>query len=90
MKKSGERVEEIGTAGGGVFRAASGTLVGIAEGYQAASIAVKVRSQTYSVKIPMPGETFVVPLVRIREFLAGVDLSVASRAPENGRVSPLK
>jgi serine protease Do len=75
-----------GVSGGGVFRAATGMLVGIVEGYQTASIAVKDRSQTYSVKIPMPGETFVVPLVRIREFLAGVDLTVASRTPEDGRV----
>jgi len=74
-----------GVSGGGVFRAASGTLVGIVEGYQTASIAVKDRSQTYSVKIPMPGETFVVPLVRIREFLAGVDLTVISHTP-SGRV----
>jgi len=74
-----------GVSGGGVFQAASGTLVGIVEGYQTASIAVKDRSQTYSMKIPMPGETFVVPLVRIREFLAGVDLTVASHTQETGR-----
>jgi S1-C subfamily serine protease len=74
-----------GVSGGGVFRAASGTLVGIVEGYQTASIAVKDRSQTYSVKIPMPGETFVVPLVRIREFLAGADLRLASETPEGAQ-----
>ncbi len=76
-----------GVSGGGVFRSASGTLVGIVEGYQTASIAVKDRSQTYSVKIPMPGETFVVPMVRIREFLAGVDLEPALETPEGAQSS---
>jgi serine protease Do len=58
-----------GVSGGGVFREATGSLVGIVEGYQTASIAVKDRAQTYSVKVPMPGETFVVPVTRIRHFL---------------------
>jgi hypothetical protein len=79
-----------GVSGGGVFRAASGSLVGIVEGYQTASIAVKDRSQTYSVKIPMPGETFVVPLVQIREFLAGAGLDVASEIPENSSSPQLR
>jgi len=70
-----------GVSGGGVFRAGSGELVGIVEGYQTASIAVKDRSQTYSVRIPMPGETFVVPLARIREYLAGVNLTPAASPP---------
>lgn len=58
-----------GVSGGGVFREATGSLIGVVEGYQTASIAVKNRSQTYSLKVPMPGETFVVPLARIRHFL---------------------
>lgn len=58
-----------GVSGGGVFREATGSLIGVVEGYQTASIAVKDRSQTYSLKVPMPGETFVVPLARIRRFL---------------------
>jgi hypothetical protein len=58
-----------GVSRGEVFREASGSLVGIVEGYQTASIAVKDRAQTYSVKVPMPGETFVVPVTRIRHFL---------------------
>lgn len=64
-----------GVSGGGVFREATGTLVGVVEGYQTASIAVKEPSRTYSVEVPMPGETFVVPLMRIRRFLheSGVD-----------------
>lgn len=58
-----------GVSGGGVFRAAAGSLLGIVEGYQTASIAVKDHSQTYSVRVPMPGETFVVPIMQIRPFL---------------------
>ena len=67
-----------GVSGGGVFREATGSLVGIVEGYQTASIAVKDRAQTYSVKVPMPGETFVVPLTRIRRFLKEAGLRGAS------------
>ncbi len=64
-----------GVSGGGVFREATGTLVGVVEGYQTASIAVKDRSSAYSIKVPMAGETFVVPLTRIRGFLreSGLD-----------------
>lgn len=64
-----------GVSGGGVFREATGTLIGIVEGYQTASIAVKDHSSAYSIKVPMSGETFVVPLTRIRRFLreSGLD-----------------
>jgi hypothetical protein len=64
-----------GVSGGGVFREGTGTLIGVVEGYQTASIAVKDRSSAYSIKVPMSGETFVVPLTRIREFLreSGLD-----------------
>jgi serine protease Do len=64
-----------GVSGGGVFREATGTLVGVVEGYQTASIAVKYSSRTFSLNVPMPGETFVVPLMRIRRFLheSGLD-----------------
>ncbi|HSB68615.1 MAG TPA: serine protease [Candidatus Methylomirabilis sp.] len=58
-----------GVSGGGVFREATGSLVGIVEGYQTASIALKESSRTYSVKVPLPGETFVIPITRIRQFL---------------------
>lgn len=70
-----------GVSGGGVFLAASGSLVGIVEGYQTASIAVKDQSRTFSVKVPMPGETFVVPLGRIRDFLAGAHLEAVWGQP---------
>ena len=67
-----------GVSGGGVFREATGTLVGVVEGYQTASIALKDSSKSYSLKVPMPGETFVVPLVQIRRFLqeSGLDGAV--------------
>lgn len=58
-----------GVSGGGVFRESTGSLLGVVEGYQTASIAVKDRSRTYSLKVPMPGETYVVPVTRIRTFL---------------------
>jgi hypothetical protein len=70
-----------GVSGGGVFLAASGSLVGIVEGYQTASIAVKDQSRTFSVKVPMPGETFVVSLGRIRDFLAGAHLEAVWGQP---------
>lgn len=58
-----------GVSGGGVFREATGCLLGIVEGYQTASIAVEGRTQSYSVKVPMPGETFAVPIARVRRFV---------------------
>lgn len=66
-----------GVSGGGVFREATGALVGIVEGYQTASVAVKDRSRTYSLRVPMPGETFVVPVARIRRFLGEAALDGA-------------
>jgi S1-C subfamily serine protease len=72
-----------GVSGGGVFREATGGLVGIVEGYQTASIAVKGGSQTYSVKVPMPGETFVVPITRIRRFLEEAGLEDTAGRPGN-------
>jgi len=76
-----------GVSGGGVFCAATGRLLGVVEGYQTASIAVKGATRTYSVKVPMPGETFVVPLTRIRRFLseAGLDRVGARTAWEGKR-----
>jgi S1-C subfamily serine protease len=58
-----------GVSGGGVFRGTTGTLIGVVEGYQTASIAVKEQSRSYSIRVPMPGETYVVPLADIRRFL---------------------
>lgn len=67
-----------GVSGGGVFCASTGRLLGIVEGYQTASIAVKGSAQTYSVKVPMPGETFVVPMAQIGRFLDQADVAELS------------
>ncbi len=72
-----------GVSGGGVFLETTGALLGVVEGYQTASIAVKGQSQTYSVKVPMPGETFVVPISRIRRFLEDARLGSGSGWLEN-------
>jgi len=72
-----------GMSGGGVFLASTGRLLGIVEGYQTASIAVKSQSQTYSVKVPMPGETFVVPIGRIRRFLEEAGVAVPDPASDD-------
>jgi S1-C subfamily serine protease len=58
-----------GVSGGGVFRLRSGGLVGIVEALQTTTVSVRGKTESYSVKVPAPGETFVVPLARIREFL---------------------
>ncbi|HSB77153.1 MAG TPA: serine protease [Candidatus Methylomirabilis sp.] len=71
-----------GVSGGGVFREATGNLIGIVEGYQTASIAVKERSQTYSLRVPMPGETFVVPITRISRFLGEAGIAGAMESSE--------
>ncbi len=63
-----------GVSGGGVFRQNSGTLIGLVEGYQTTSIALKSQTQTYSVKVPVPGETYVIPIGQIRKFLADAAL----------------
>lgn len=73
-----------GVSGGGVFREATGSLLGIVEGYQTASIAIEGRPNTYSVKVPMPGETFVVPIARIRRFLEAAGLGGATPQPVEG------
>jgi serine protease Do len=58
-----------GVSGGGVYQEATGRLLGVVEGYRTASVALKDRTQTFSLKVPMPGETFVIGAEQIREFL---------------------
>ncbi len=69
-----DAVAANGVSGGGVFRAGTGELLGVVEGFGTASVAVREGGGNYSVRVPMPGETFVVPLAKIRQFLkaAGV------------------
>jgi hypothetical protein len=58
-------------SGGGVYQEATGRLLGIVEGYRSASVALKDRTHTFSLKVPMPGETFVIAVEQMREFLKG-------------------
>jgi serine protease Do len=58
-----------GVSGGGVYQEGTGRLLGVVEGYRTASVALKDRTQTFSLKVPMPGETFVIGAEQIREFL---------------------
>jgi len=61
-----------GVSGGGVYQEATGELLGVVEGYRTASVALKDRTQTFSLKVPMPGETFVISVDQIRGFLQGL------------------
>jgi serine protease Do len=58
-----------GVSGGGVFEVETGRLIGIVQGHQTYSITMKDQAQSYALKIPVPGATFVVPISQIRPFL---------------------
>ncbi len=58
-----------GASGGGVFDAATGTLVGLVEGYRTARVSFKGDAAARYIDVPVPGETYVAPLVDIRRFL---------------------
>jgi serine protease Do len=62
-----------GASGGGVFDAATGTLVGIVESYRTARVALPTQPER-TLDLPVPGETTVVGAPAIRRFLerAGV------------------
>ncbi|HSB67894.1 MAG TPA: serine protease [Candidatus Methylomirabilis sp.] len=64
-----------GVSGGGVFDAETGNLIGVVQGHQTFSVAVKDQAQSYSLKFPVPGATFVVPMTQIRPFLASPDVA---------------
>jgi len=68
-----------GVSGGGVYQEGTGRLLGVVEGYRTASVALKDRTQTFSLKVPMPGETFVIPVDQIREFLQGSGIPPETR-----------
>lgn len=55
-----------GSSGGGVFAVPGGRLVGIVEGYRTARVNVNDRVWF---DVPMPGETFVAPVSKVRRFL---------------------
>lgn len=68
-----------GVSGGGVYQETTGKLLGIVEGYRTASVALKDRTQTFSLKVPMPGETFVISVDQIRGFLRGQGISTVTQ-----------
>ncbi len=57
-----------GTSGGGVFDEESGRLIGMVRGYRTAEL-VLPGVESGKIKLPVAGETTVVPSVRIIEFL---------------------
>jgi len=69
-----------GVSGGGVFEVETGRLIGIVQGHQTVSVAVKDQAQSYTLKFPVPGATFVVPMAQIRPFLARPEASAELRA----------
>lgn len=60
-----------GASGGGVFRADSGELVGVVEGYSTARVAFEGPSAPAHIDVPVPGQTFVTPIGDVIEFLRG-------------------
>lgn len=59
-----------GASGGGVFDVPSGRLVGLVEGYRTAKVAFGgISKDDFSFDVPMPGETFLAPPAKIRNFL---------------------
>lgn len=59
-----------GSSGGGVFLATSGRLVGLVESYQTADIVFRPKSgEEYKIQIPVPGESYLISVNKIRYFL---------------------
>ena len=69
-----------GVSGGGVFEVETGRLVGIVQGHQTVSLAVKDQAQSYTLKFPVPGATFVVPMTQIRPFLGSPETAIELNA----------
>ena len=61
-----------GSSGGGVYNE-DGGLVGIVEGYRTARVSFEGNTSAQYVNVPVPGETYVVPLADIRRFLLDAD-----------------
>jgi S1-C subfamily serine protease len=78
-----------GVSGGGVFEAETGRLIGIVQGHQTVSMAIRDQSQSYTLKFPVPGATFVVPMAQIRPFLARPEASAELRTllPETAQTA---
>lgn len=61
-----------GSSGGGVYDGA-GRLVGLVEGYRTARVSFEGHTSPQYITVPVPGETYVVPLADLRRFLIQVD-----------------
>jgi len=61
-----------GSSGGGVYDGRTGRLVGLVEGYRTARVSFQADTSQY-IDVPLPGETYVVPLADIRRFLSEAD-----------------
>jgi len=61
-----------GSSGGGVYDA-DGRLVGVVEGYRTARVSFEGDASPQYINVPVPGETYVVPLADIRRFLRDTD-----------------
>jgi len=59
-----------GSSGGGVYDARDGGLLGMVEGYRTARVTAQGTEAPWFIDVPVPGQTFVTPLVEIRRFLA--------------------
>jgi len=79
-----------GVSGGGVFDVETGRLVGIVQGHQTVSVAVKDQTQNYALKFPVPGATFVVPAGQIRPFLTRPEVAteLSGVLPVSARAVP--
>jgi serine protease Do len=79
-----------GVSGGGVFDVETGRLVGIVQGHQTVSVAVKDQTQNYALKFPVPGATFVVPAGQIRPFLTSPEVAteLSGVLPVSARAVP--
>ncbi len=61
-----------GSSGGGVYDEPTGRLVGLVEGYRTARVSFQGDASQY-IEVPVPGESYVVPLADIRRFLIEAD-----------------
>jgi S1-C subfamily serine protease len=71
-----------GASGGGVYDE-WGRLIGLVEGYRTARVSFQADTAPQYIDVPVPGETYVVPLADIRRFLLQTglrDLPAALRA----------
>jgi serine protease Do len=58
-----------GSSGGGVYEAREGALIGLVEGYNTARVTARGVDPPWYIDVPVPGQTFVAPVVEIKRFL---------------------